>query len=236
LSAIYLFLKRWFLKKLVAVLGLALALETSLAIPPVDIAGKVEILDKGGIKRKRIQNVLVYVDGVKVPVPPALVQGDFQVVSQNKAFAPHIEAVPVGATVSFPNLDDIMHNVFSISRGNRFDLGLYKSGASKERRFDSPGLVRIYCNIHPQMSGFVLVRDNPYYAWAQTDGTFKIGNIPPGTYTVKAWSEQAQTEMKVEVGAGGAKGVSFLLDASRFKRKPHLNKFGKPYKKKRVKY
>jgi plastocyanin len=218
------------------VLGLALVLETSLATPPVHITGTVEILDKGGIKRKLVQDVLVYVDGVRVPVPPAVVQGDFRVASQNKAFAPHIEAVPVGATVSFPNFDDIMHNVFSISRGNRFDLGLYKSGASKERRFDNPGLVRIYCNIHPQMSGFLLVRDNPYYTWAQTDGTFEIGNIPPGTYTLKAWSEQAQAEAKVEVGAGGVEGVSFLLDASRFKRKPHLNKFGKPYKKKRVKY
>jgi len=224
------------LKKLVAALTLALALESSLAVPPVDISGKVEILDKGGIKRKLVQNVLVYVDGVKAPIPPALVKGDFRIASQHKAFAPHIEAVPVGSTVSFPNLDNIMHNVFSISRGNRFDLGLYKSGASKKRQFDNPGLVRIYCNIHPQMSGFLLIRDNPYYAWAQIDGTFKIGNIPPGIYTVKVWSEQAQTETKVEVGAGGAEGVSFLLDASSFKRKPHLNKFGKPYKKKRVKY
>lgn len=194
------------------------------------------MLDKGDVKRKLVQDAIVYVDGVKAPIPPALLSRKYRIASQNKSFTPHIEALPTGAQVLFPNSDDIMHNVFSISRGNRFDLGLYKSGASKSRRFRNPGLVRIYCNIHPQMNAFLLVLENPYFAWVEPDGSFRIDNVPPGSYTLKAWHEQAQAEIEVRVGAGGAHGVGLLLDARRFKKKPHLNKFGKPYKKKRVKY
>jgi plastocyanin len=216
-------------------LALALVFQPAPTPPPTHITGKVEILDKGEIRRKVIQDVVLFVDGVQAGVPNALRTDKVTINSHNKTFVPHVEAVTVGSTITFPNLDNIMHNVFSISRGNRFDLGLYKSGASKTHRFDSPGLVRIYCNIHPQMSAFVLVLDNPYFAWANPDGSFRIDNVPPGNYTLKAWHEQAQAESRVTVGKGGAEGIQLLLDARRFKSKPHLNKFGKPYKK-RVKY
>ena len=96
-----------------------------------------------------------------------------------------------------------------------------------------PGLVRIYCNIHPQMSAFLLVTDNPYFTWAAPDGSFRLDGLPPGTYTVKAWHEQAQAAEQVVVGAKGADGLEFILDARRFKKKSHLNKFGKPYKRKK---
>jgi plastocyanin len=212
-------------------LALALVLQPDPIRPPTHVTGKIEILDKGGIKRKVIQDVVVFVDGVKASVPEALRTEKVTITSQNKSFVPHVEAVPVGSTVTFPNVDDIMHNVFSISRGNRFDLGLYKSGAKKTHRFDKPGLVRVYCNIHPQMSAFVLVIDNPYYTWAKPDGTFRIENVPPGNYTLRAWHEQADAEAEITVREGGAGDVQFVLDASRFKKKPHMNKFGKPYKK-----
>ena len=138
--------------------------------------------------------------------------------------------------MNFPNRDQIMHNAFSLSRGNRFDLGLYKSGAAKKHRFENPGLVRIYCNIHPQMSAFVLVVDNPYFVEVERDGTYRIEGVPPGSYTVKAWHEKARGQKKVTVGESGARGVNFTLDARRYKKRAHLNKFGKPYKRKRGKY
>ena len=215
--------------------ALVLVLQPIRSQPPSNITGKVEILDKGDLKRRVIQDVVIFVDGVKIPESFAARTEELTVRSHNKTFIPHVQAAMVGSTIRFPNMDDIMHNVFSISRGNRFDLGLYKSGASKTTRFDSPGLVRIYCHIHPQMNAFVLVLDSPFYTMAAPDGSFRIENVPPGNYTVRAWHEQAHAYTKVTVGTDGADVVNFLLDASRFKKRPHLNKFGKPYKK-RVKY
>jgi plastocyanin len=202
------------------------------------VRGKVEVLEKGGAKRKQIENVLLYLDGVTGASPSAPVNDGPPptLTSRDKTFDPHALAVPVGTTVTFPNVDDIMHNVFSLSRGNRFDLGLYKSGARKDFVFDNPGLVRVYCNIHPQMSAFVHVLENPFYAWARADGTFEISNVPAGNYTLKVWSEEGETETSVRVAEGGAGGIVVQLDVSEYKKRPHLNKFGKPYKRKRGKY
>jgi plastocyanin len=128
------------------------------------VSGTVEIVDAGGAKRTTVREVLVYLDGVETPVPASLLEPTPELKSEDKVFVPHVLVVPVGEEVTFPNVDEIMHNVFSITRGNRFDLGLYKSGARKNYVFETPGVARIYCNIHPQMSAFVLVRDNPYFA------------------------------------------------------------------------
>jgi len=213
----------------------ALAVAGLLAVPTpalgAQITGRVEILDKGGVKRKALREVLVYVEGLREAIPDSLRQRGYAIASQNKTFTPRVEVVPVGTSVSFPNGDGIMHNVFSLSRGNRFDLGYYKGGAAKSHRFDEPGLVRIYCNIHPQMSAFLLVMENPYFAWAKSDGSFSIPAPPPGTYTVRAWQEQAQAAVSVTVGDQGQSGVELQLDARRFKVKPHRNKFGRRYKK-----
>ena len=200
------------------------------------ISGKVVVREKGGDERKLIQGTLVYVHGVDAAPSRELLERSVTITSRNKQFTPHVEAVPVGKSVTFPNVDDIMHNVFSISKGNRFDLGLYKSGAKKEFVFENPGLVRVYCNIHPDMSAFVQVLPNPYYAWAGADGGFTIDGVPPGSYTLKVWNEQGETSQPVVVSEGGASGVLLTLDVSKFKKRPHLNKFGKPYKRKRGKY
>ena len=94
------------------------------------------------------------------------------------------------STVEFPNVDPIYHNVFSVSPANRFDLGLYRSGGSKEKTFDEPGLVRVYCNIHPQMVGFVMVVDSDFAAVTGPDGAFRFDGVPPGSYVVHAWHEE----------------------------------------------
>ncbi len=200
------------------------------------VSGQVEVLEKGGVKRPVIQDVLVYIDGVSVETTTQGSARHQTIRSRNKAFEPRVAAVLAGTTVTFPNLDDIMHNVFSLSKGNRFDLGLYKSGAQKDFVLRNPGLVRVYCNIHPQMSAFVHVTDNPYYTWAQPDGAFRIEGVPPGRYTLRVWNEQEETTKPVLVTEQGASGVLVQLDVSSYKRRPHLNKFGKPYKKKRGKY
>jgi plastocyanin len=183
-----------------------------------------------------VEGVLVYVDGGEALPSRELLQREVTITSHEKQFEPHVEAVPVGKSVTFPNLDDIMHNVFSISEGNRFDLGLYKSGAKKDFVFENPGLVRIYCNIHPHMSALVQVLPNPYYAWAKPDGSFSIAGVPPGQYSLTVWHEEGEATQPIIVSETGASGVVLKLDVSNYKKRSHLNKFGKPYKRKRGKY
>jgi len=123
---------------------------------------------------------------------------------RGKEFAPHVMAVPVGSTVAFPNFDDIYHNVFSLSKSKAFDLGLYKSGESREVKFDKPGIVRLGCNIHANMAAYVVVVDAPHYVIAQPDGTFSFKSLAPGKYKVEAWTEQSSepTKSELEIKAG----------------------------------
>ena len=209
---------------------LAVSMFVAASTEAASVSGKVEVLEKGKARGGAVKEVLVYLDGMKAEIPDALRKRPTTIASHDKSFQPHVQVVPVGAAVSFPNLDDIMHNVFSLSRGNRFDLGLYKNGAKKDFVFATPGLVRIYCNIHPQMSAFVQVMDNPYYGWAESDGSFVIENVPPGSYTLKVWNEEGEAEKPIVVTENGASGLAVSLDVSSFVKRPHLNKFGKPYK------
>jgi plastocyanin len=108
---------------------------------------------------------------------------------RNETFYPHVLAVTVGAVVDFPNSDSTYHNVFSLSKAKRFDLGRYARGKSKAVVFDKPGVVRVFCDIHSHMSAFVLVFNHPYFATTDADGRYRIDNLPPGTYSVAAWHE-----------------------------------------------
>jgi hypothetical protein len=108
---------------------------------------------------------------------------------RNETFVPHVLAVTAGTLVDFPNNDTTYHNVFSLSRTRRFDLGRYAQGRSKAVRFDQPGIVRVFCDIHSHMSAFVLVFGHPYFATTDADGRYRIDGIPPGTYTVSVWHE-----------------------------------------------
>ncbi len=116
--------------------------------------------------------------------------------------------VPVGAVVAFPNDDDIFHNVFSLSPGHAFDLGLYRAGASKSRTFASPGVVRVFCNIHPQMTALVVVVPTPWIAAAGADGACRL-DLPPGRYTVTALSERA-APVTIDVTVAGATTAPLL--------------------------
>ena len=203
---------------------------SGLSLQAAPVSGKVEVVEKGGAKRAVVREVLVYLEGVRTDIPASVRERRVSVASRNKTFEPHVEVVPLGGSVSFPNHDDIMHNVFSLSKGNKFDLGLYKSGAKKDFAFATPGLVRVYCNIHPQMSAFLQIVENPYFAWATPDGGFIIDGVPPGNYQLKAWNEEGETTQPVSVTESGASGLLVRLDVSGFAKRPHMNKFGKPYK------
>ena len=110
---------------------------------------------------------------------------------RNKVFAPHVTAVPVGSTISFPNFDPIYHNVFSLSKSKPFDLGMYKNGESREVKVDKPGIVRLGCNLHASMSGYLVVVDAPHYAIAGEDGSFAFKSLAPGMYKMQVWNERS---------------------------------------------
>jgi len=106
---------------------------------------------------------------------------------KDQSFVPRVLAIPVGASVDFPNLDPIFHNVFSVSPVKRFDLGKYPRGQSRRVTFGKAGLVQVYCDIHANMAAFILVLPNPAFARPDVQGTFALPDLPPGTYTLKVW-------------------------------------------------
>lgn len=173
-------------------------------------------------------NAIVWIPGSPAPGGPS--PAPQKVASKDKRFSPRVTAVTAGSTVEFPNLDRIHHNVFSVSPAATFDLGLYKNGASRPMTFDNLGLVKIYCNIHPQMAAFVLVVDGKNHALAGADGVALLLGVPPGRRTVKVWDERGgEWATTVDVSPGATANVTAALDASGYRDLPHKNKYGKDY-------
>jgi plastocyanin len=131
---------------------------------------------------------------------------------RNETFVPHVLAIMTGTSVDFPNSDKFYHNVFSLSKAARFDLGRYAAGRSRSIRFDSPGIVRVFCDIHSHMNAFILVFGHPFFAMTDTDGRYRIENVPPGTYGVIAWNEGTSSDAKtVTVPDGGSAEQDFAV-------------------------
>jgi plastocyanin len=132
---------------------------------------------------------------------------------RNETFVPRVLAITVGTTVDFPNSDHIYHNVFSISGARRFDLGRYAAGRSKSVRFDRPGIVRVFCEIHSHMSAFILVFNHRFFSVTSADGRYQIGAVPPGRYTLVAWDEgSARESRQIAIPEhGGAVEADFTL-------------------------
>lgn len=131
---------------------------------------------------------------------------------RDETFVPHVLAITTGTTVAFPNSDRTYHNVFSLSKASKFDLGRYAVGQSKSVRFDRPGIVRVFCDIHSHMNAFILVFSHRYFAMTDVDGRYRIDNVPAGTYQVVAWNEGTTSEPKaVTVTDAGAADLDFSL-------------------------
>jgi plastocyanin len=188
----------------------------SLLLPP-----KVKI-DPGGS--------VVYIPGLNVA--SAHPGATPSVTSRDKRFDPRVLAVSRGTRVAFPNVDSIYHNAFSLSPGNQFDMGLYRKGASRDFLMKNPGIVRIYCNIHPDMAASVVVVDGNAFAVVAPDGSYRIAGIPPGRHQVHIWSDVAGLQVVgMDFAAGGAVDWSPALDATQYRRVAHTNKHGKAYPK-----
>jgi plastocyanin len=131
---------------------------------------------------------------------------------RNETFIPHVLAIVAGTTVDFPNNDRTYHNVFSLSKPRTFDLGRYAAGRSKSIRFDKPGIVRVFCDIHSHMSAYILVFSHRYFAVTDEEGRYRIDNVPPGSYTIVAWNEAMAVESRrVVVPDAGEVDSNFLL-------------------------
>jgi plastocyanin len=148
---------------------------------------------------------------------------------KNKTFQPRVLAAPLGSTVDFPNNDGLYHNVFSLSGPQPFDLGLYRAGDSRSRTFTAPGIYRVFCNIHPQMSAVIVVAPTSFIAVAGPDGRYTL-DLPPGRFRVTATSERA-SPVSVEISStqGASSVPDMTLDESSWVLTPHKNKFGKDY-------
>jgi plastocyanin len=197
------------------------------AEPSGRVTGQVTITADGAAKADR-SGVVVYLDGVASggAGPPAERP---RVKQQDQQFAPRVTVVEKGGVVEFPNEDKVFHNVFSMTEGAKFDLGLYKSGESKTVTFKRPGVVDVYCNIHPNMVAKVKVVDSGFHAVTGADGHFVLADVPPGTYPLVAWQAAgAEWRGEVTVKAGEAVEVTVPLVEGKADTS-HTRKDGTPY-------
>ncbi len=194
------------------------------------VSGRVAFVTKRG-QHPIVDETVVWLEPVGSTHAARRSAATFTMTTRGKTLIPHVLLIPTGSTVNFPNQDPISHNLFSLSTGNDFDLGLYRAGTGKAHTFNTSGIVNVYCNVHPNMSAVIHVIATPYYGLVQRDGTFSLSDVQPGRYDAVAWNEigGAARLGPVEVTAGGVANLSISLDSRGERATGHLNKFGKPY-------
>ena len=196
------------------------------------LTGTVRVFDRDGNEHDDRSGVVVFVDGLSDYGAPGPSREPPQVSHKGRQFWPKVLPLVKGETVDFYNDDNIYHNVFSLSRPKTFDLGIYPEGTSKLVTFDDPGLVKIYCNIHPKMISTILVLNNGLFATTERDGKFRISGVPSGEVTLRVWSEYSDEQHRVLVLRGGevAEQSFDVKETKRFVQ--HRDKFGRRYREK----
>lgn len=175
-----------------------------------------------GEREDEFRNVVIYVETSPAiePLARAAVTnpprgGGLAIRQDGISFVPHVLPVLRGSTVDFPNADPVFHNVFSLARAATFDLGRYPRGDARSVRFDNPGIVKVFCHIHSDMSAVVMVLDNPFYVTPDAEGHFRLDGLPPGEYKVVAWHERARPSRRsVRIEPGRATNVTFDIPLS----------------------
>lgn len=165
--------------------------------PLQNVTGDVTLVpSKAGIAVKDSSHVVEWLvpRGPVRAVPPASAKPTYRMVQHNKMFEPSLLVVPIGSLVAFPNLDPWFHNVFSLYRGKKFDLGLYEAGSQKEVRFDRPGASYVFCNIHPEMAAVVLTIESTFSGISDRSGHVSIPGVPDGPYWLRVWYENSSPE------------------------------------------
>lgn len=167
------------------------------------------------------------------PGPPAADPDEaFEIVTADKSFEPRVLVVPVGSTVRFPNRDPILHNVFSVSGGNRFDLGLYGPGPGRTVTFESPGVVRVFCNVHHSMVAYVVVVETRWVARSDEKGRFELSGLPEGEGILTVWHPRAEPWSR-EIAVPSDAPLEIGLEITKPRVPLHADKLGKPYSRRR---
>jgi len=205
------------------------------------VKGTVELTDSRdpGVRRhKDFRGVVVWLEPAagRAALPAGSPRRVQTMKQKNKHFDPHVLAIPVGGAVDFPNLDPIFHNVFSNFSGQTFDLSLYKPNTSRRVVFTRAGIVRVFCNIHPTMSGVIAVLDTPWFAVSDASGAFEIRDLPQGSYTLHVFHERATDEtlnalLRPVTVEGTAPRVleGIKISETGYIPAPHKNKWDKDY-------
>lgn len=179
--------------------------------------------------------VVVWLEPLAGSITAAPASATARMIQKDKTFTPHVLAIRAGTSVDFPNFDPIFHNAFSNYNGKTFDVGLYKPGSSRQVRFTSPGIVRVFCNIHANMSAVIVVLNTPYFVATQKNGNFEFDNLPPGEYSLHFFHERAtqatldSLTRRITVAEGSVTVPPIGISESGYIVIPHHNKFGHDY-------
>src|SRR5665213_818909 len=221
-----------------ALCGLFLSLAGATTLVGGSVSGRVELRDsKDAAVRKHMDfsGVVVWLEPIAGSLGPAPSDAVARMVQKNKTFTPHVLPIRVGTNVDFPNFDPIFHNAFSNYNGQLFDVGLYPPGTSRRVRFARPGAVRVFCNIHANMSAVIVVLNTPYFEATPKNGMFQLDDIPPGDYSLHVFHERAtqatldSLTRRVMVTEAGVTLPAIAISESGYIVIPHHNKYGHDY-------
>lgn len=194
------------------------------------VTGKITLLTKSGeISAQGVIVRLKRVDGLALA--SKLPANDHSIHMRNKEYSPGQHVIQKGDVVNFINEDNIQHNVFSSSGENAFDLGTYGSGLERGVRLNEDGIVKVYCNIHPDMATYIAVDDAGISHVISNDSTFAFNNLPATDYELTVWSIRGEKVTRFSLSAGTAKNLDIEFDTTEFEATKHVNKFGNDYEK-----
>jgi plastocyanin len=166
------------------------------------VAGKVSATPD-----KYLNDTVVYLKDVPGAYSPKTHTMD----QKGMEFRPHILTITAGDSVKFLNSDGVDHNVYTPD-GDAYNLGVFPKGQVREHQFAKTGVYTQLCSIHPEMLAYIFVGQNPYAAAVKKDGSFRIDNVPPGTYQVAVWNPKLKAEeAPVTVAAGKTASAEFAL-------------------------
>lgn len=209
--------------------GLPLALILAVPLLAGAVQGPVQLREKDGRLRASLKDCVAILEPIDTAIPAVGPSKPVSIRTVGKQFIPRVSIATPGTEVAFPNLDHILHNVFSVTQGNRFDTGQYHPGDAPRVKVASPGLVKLYCNVHHQMNAFLWVVTTPFAQILDGRTGVQFDHVPPGTYRLRLWHpESGEKAWTVKVGTGittGAWGLDLSLPAI----EPHKNKFGRDY-------
>src|ERR1700678_2559202 len=226
-------IRKWLLCGFALASGMMCAQNRSSEVPVAEV--RLHIVSPQPGKHRTIPAVIWLEPLAGTPTLPFLPHGHYTLLQKNRTFIPHLQIIPVGTVVQFPNKDPFFHNIFSLFDGKRFDLGLYEAGSSRTVHFDRPGVSFLFCNIHPEMSAVVVAVPTRYYGVSDRGGRVTIANVPHGRYRMEVWAERSLPEdlnalERPVVISVSDRSLPEIKVAETVSRAPdHKNKFGQDY-------